>query len=76
MFACNFELLRIFYYLDIKTMIAKTFNEKLIEIEEVLNLYKTFNLSLIGKVSVIKTVALINWFICLQYSQTLTIAHG
>ena len=57
-FASNFELLGIFFDLDIKTMIAKNVNKKIIEIEKVLNLYKKFKLSLIGKVNVIKTLAL------------------
>ena len=39
-------------------MIAKNFDQKIIEIEKVLNLYKKFNLSLIGKVNVIKSLAL------------------
>ena len=39
-------------------MIAKNFDQKIIEIEKVLNLYKKLNLSLIGKVNVIKTLAL------------------
>ena len=39
-------------------MIAKNFDQTIIEIEKMLNLYKKFNLSLIGKVNVIKTLAL------------------
>ena len=57
-FSSNFELLRIFFDLDIKKMIAKTFTKIIIEIKMVLNLYQKFNLSLIGKVNVIKTLAL------------------
>ena len=59
-FSSNFELLGITFDLDIKKMIAKNFEQKIIEIEKVLNLYKKFNLSLIGKVNVIKTLALPN----------------
>ena len=57
-FSSNFELLGITFDLNIEKMIAKNFDQKIIEIEKVLNLYKKLNLSLIGKVNVIKTLVL------------------
>ena len=75
-FSGNFELLGITFDLDIKKIIAKKFDQKNIEIEKVLNLYKKLNLSLIGKINVIKNLGFQNLFTCLQQSQTLTIAHG
>ena len=54
----KFKLLGINFSVDLKEIIDLNYGEKILEIEKLFNLYRRFNLSIVGKVTVIKTLAL------------------
>ena len=54
----NFKLLGVNFSVNLEEIVVSNFLTKILDIEKLLNLYKRFNLSIIGKVTVIKTLAL------------------
>ena len=54
----NFKLLGVNFSVNLEEIVVSNFLTKILDIEKLLNLYKRFNFSIIGKVTVIKTLAL------------------
>ena len=55
---CQFDLLGITFNVKQDTMIRSNFDKKIVDIDKTLNLYRKFNLSIIGKINVIKSLAI------------------
>ena len=56
--AKKFKLLGINFSVDLEEIVDLNYREKLLDIEKLFNLYRRFNLSIVGKITVIKTLAL------------------
>ena len=54
----NFKLLGVNFSVNLEEIVVSNFLTKILDIEKLFNLYKRFNLSIISKVTVIKTLAL------------------
>ena len=54
----KFKLLGIHFSVNLEEMVDLNYREKILDIEKLFNLYRRFNLSIVGKVTVIKTLAL------------------
>jgi hypothetical protein len=55
---CNFKLLGIYFSLDLSTMPHLNFGKKIIDVSKILQRWQHRTLTLLGKVTVIKTLAL------------------
>ena len=54
----KFDLLGITFHLDLNKMLNLNYEKGISDIEKILNVYRKFKLSLLGKVNVIKTMAI------------------
>ena len=68
--ARSFTLLGIDFNVDKDILVAENYNSKLHAIEKIIHCYKKRKLSLIGKVTVLKTLTvpkLVNWYMLCKY---------
>ena len=57
----QFVLLGITFHLDLNKMININYEKGISDIENILNVYRKFKLSVLGKVNMIKTMAVPKW---------------